>query len=473
MKIKFLQKNIERAPKADTRVKLIEGDARRFVREGGVEWLEIGVGKEKRMSARRFILLCRTIIAAAKQHKLARIAIQFDKTPHFFKGLQHLTPEAISVLAATAFEMANFEFTHYKSKKEKEYAGVEEILLCGKSSSSTEKAAREGQTVGQEVNACRVLCNTPGGDMTPQKLAEAAKAAVKGTRVKVKVLGVSEMKKLKMGGILGVGKGSRSEPRFIVAEYWGGPSRGSGRSKPIVLIGKGITFDTGGLNLKPETGIYEMHMDMSGGAAVIHAIVLAAKLKVKRNIVALIPAAENMPSGESYRPGDILRSMSGKTIEILNTDAEGRVVLADAITYAKRYNPSLVVDVATLTAASLIALGQQASVILTRDEGLQEKVQEWGEGSGDYVWPLPLWDEYEDMVKGNFADVANIPASGNSRYGGIIGGAMFLWQFAKELNCPWMHIDMGSRMTAAPNEFLAKGAVGAPVRLLLSLIKNY
>ena len=209
-------------------------------------------------------------------------------------------------------------------------------------------------------------------------------------------------------------------------------------------------------------------MDMSGGAAVIHAIVLAAKMKLKKNIVALVPAAENMPSGGSYRPGDQLRTMSGKTIEVLNTDAEGRVVLADALSYAKKYKPRLVVDVATLTGAAMVALGVHASAIFSKDEQLIERFRALGEESGDYVWPLPLWEEYEDDIKGTFGDFAN---TGKTSYGGAISGAIFLYQFAKDY--PWVHIDIAPRMTAVDGDHLSKGAAGEPVRLLMRLLETY
>jgi leucyl aminopeptidase len=238
--------------------------------------------------------------------------------------------------------------------------------------------------------------------------------------------------------------------------------------RPIVLVGKGVTFDTGGLNLKPSEAIYEMHMDMSGGAAVIHTIALAARLKLKRNVVGLVPAVENMPSGSSYRPGDVLRSMSGKTIEILNTDAEGRVILADALHYAKRYKPALVVDVATLTGAAMVALGNKASAIFTKDHELEEQIRSWGEESGDYVWPLPLWEEYEADIKGTFGDWANV---GKGKLAGAIAGAIFLYQWAKDY--PWVHIDMAPRMTPAEGEHLAKGATGAPVRLLFRILEAF
>jgi len=305
--------------------------------------------------------------------------------------------------------------------------------------------------------------------MTPSTLAEAAKRATEGTGAAVEVLGVPEMTKLGMGAVLGIGKGSSEEPKFIIVEYWGADKA----EKPVVMIGKGVTFDTGGLNIKTGDGMYEMHMDMSGGAAVIHACVLAAKLKIKANVIALVPAVENAPGNNAVRPGDILKSLSGKTIEILNTDAEGRVIMADAITYAKKYNPEVVMNVSTLTGAALIALGMQASAIMTNDREFEDILRAKGEESGDYVWPFPLWDEYETMVKGHFGDVPNISTAGNSRYGGVIAGGMFLWQFAKDLGCTWAHIDMAPRMTSVPGEQLAPGAAGAPVRLLLSVISSY
>lgn len=304
--------------------------------------------------------------------------------------------------------------------------------------------------------------------MTPEILAKAARDAVKGLPVTCKILGVLEMQKLGMGGILGVGKGSASQPRFIILEYKGGRKT----QKPAVFVGKGITFDTGGLNIKSDKHMYEMHLDMSGGASVIHAIALAARLKVKANLVGLIPAAENSPSGEAYRPGDQLKSLSGKTIEILHTDAEGRVVLADGVTYAKRYDPAFTATIATLTGTAMSALGQQASAIFSRNDMVIDTMRTLGEKSGDYVWPLPMWEEYEVMVKGIFGDVANDNSNGN-HWGGAIAGAMFLWEFAKELPGAFAHIDMAPRMTAVEGEYLAKGAAGAPVRLLLSIAEHH
>ncbi len=427
--------------------------------------LRIGTGKYENLTRRKLTILVRKIISAVKQHKLKKISFAWSDLEMLAKTSK-LAEKELASLAAENFEMANFEFRRFKTKPKEGWSDVEEVRIGGSVSSAVKEGLRRGQTIGQGVNACRELANTPGSDMTPKHLSQAAKFAVRGTKVRVKIFGKKEMKKIGMGAVLGVAKGSSEEPQFIVIEYKGGKAS----EKPIVFVGKGVTFDTGGLNLKPGDSMLEMHMDMSGGAAVIWSVVLAAKLGLKKNVIGLIPAVENMPSGSSYRPGDVLKSLSGKTIEILNTDAEGRVILADALTYAKRFKPRLVVDVATLTGASLIALGQQASAIMTRDQHLETLFRELGEESGDYVWPFPLWDEYEDLVKGNFGDVPNIPTS-NSRYAGVIGGGMFLYQFAKEY--PWVHIDMASRMTAATGENLSKGAAGAPVRLLVKLIERF
>ena len=468
MKISFSNKDIKKAPAGYTRIRIVEDGKTRFIKKGRVETLEIGSKKWAAMTRRRFILLCRQIVSTAKQNKIKKIAVQLNKSP--FPQLKNIPLAELGAIIAESFEMANYEFTAYKTKPKEGWNSVDEILMCGNTSPDMQEGFKKGQVIAAAINAARDLSNTPGGDMTPKLLAEAAKKAAKGTKIKVKVLGRKEMQRLGMGAVLGMAKGSSEEPQFIIAEYWGT----SKKEKPVVLVGKGVTFDTGGLQIKGDSHMYEMHMDMSGGAAAIHATVLAAKLKLKANVVALVPAVENSPGGNAVRPGDVLTSLSGKTIETLHTDAEGRVIIADGITYAKRYNPAMVVDVGTFTGASLIALGEQASAFMTNEQGLNiADYMHLAEESGDYIWPLPLWEEYDYIVKGHFADVPNIPAEGNSRYAGVIGGGKFLELFAKELECPWIHIDMAPRMTAHSKEFLSKGAAGAPVRFLLKLIEKH
>src|SRR3989338_7066307 len=256
-------------------------------------------------------------------------------------------------------------------------------------------------------------------------------------------------------------------------EYFGGQKK----EKPIVLVGKGVTFDTGGINLKPSNSLLGMNMDMSGGAAVIHTMALVAKMKLKKNVVGLIPSVENMVSGKSCRPGDVIRSMSGLTIEILSTDAEGRVILADALTYAQKYNPEIVIDIATLTGAAIVALGERASAVFTNDDDLSKIMEETGEKTGDYVWRLPLLEEYENEIKGSLGDWTNVHNK-DSRSGGAIYGAIFLYQFIKNEArsgkiLKWAHLDIAPRMTSMTGEYLANGALGTPVRLLFKMIEQY
>ena len=443
-------------------IAFVEGSLNRF--DG--KTLSVAYGDKKPLTRRKFVLFARKIVATAKQNRIKSITVDF-------KDLKSLAPKdfsdmEVAKVSAISFVMADYEHNTYKKKPKDGFPSVEVVCLPNISKEGIE-GAKIGHWTGEEVNAARELANTPGGDLTPKQFSALAKKTIKGPHTKVTVLGRKEMEKLGMGGVVGIGKGSDNEPQFVIAEYWGAPKS----QKPVVLVGKGVTFDSGGLNLKPGDHMYEMHMDMSGGAAVLHTIALAAKLKVKANVVGLIPTVENMPGQNAVRPGDMLKSMSGRYIEVLNTDAEGRVILSDGITYAKKFNPAVVVDVATLTGAVLGALGVQASGIMSTDQKLEDTLRELGEKSGDYVWPFPLWEEYEPMTKGMFGDVPNISTDGNSRYGGVIAGGMFLREFAKDLDCPWAHIDMASRMTSHPAEYLAKGAVGAPVRLLFALVESY
>lgn len=471
MAIRYIFKDTP-LPKTFGKVRLKENDATLVSQDrAGHSIIEIGIGKKSEMTRRKLHLLARRVISLAKQNKLEKIVISL--ADFSFTKTKSIPLEELASLLAENFGMANYEFVQFKSTPKQGWNMVKEIAISD-ANSKAKNGFKRGAIVAEEINKSRDLSNTPGGDMTPALLARAAEDAARGTKARVRVLSEKEIEKIKMGAVLGVARGSNEEPKFIIIEHKGGTKNDA----PIILVGKGVTFDTGGINLKPEQGILDMHLDMSGGAAVIHAVILAARLGIKRNVVALVPAVENMPSGSSYRPGDILKSFSGKTIEVLNTDAEGRLILADALTYAKRYKPALVVDVATLTGASLVALGQQASALTTKKEKLEKLFRKLGEESGDYVWPFPLWEEYENRVKGNFADVANIPASGNTRWGGVIDAAMFLYQFVKDEKSgkdsyPWVHLDIAPRMVSGPGEYLAKGSVGAPIRLLISLLEEY
>src|SRR3989344_1695490 len=336
------------------RIRLVPGKESLLIREDDLGVLEIGVGGEiKDVTRRKLLLLVRKVVSITKAHHMERISIDVaDLFRQLVDSHLGLKEEELMELIAMNMELANFEFVAYKSEPKEGWKFLQDVFVVGCNTKIAQKAFLRGQIIAKEVNECRALANMPGGDMTPTLLADATREAVRGLPVNITVLGEREITKLGMGGILGVSRGSAEKPRFIILEYSGDIKK----KEPVVLIGKGVTFDTGGLNLKPSDAIYEMHMDMSGGAAVIHAVMLAAKLREKKNVIGLIPAVENMPSGSSYHPGDVLKSLSGRTIEVLNTDAEGRIILADAITYAKRYNPEVVVDVATLTGAAAAAI---------------------------------------------------------------------------------------------------------------------
>jgi leucyl aminopeptidase len=439
-----------------------------IVKENGTKTLYLKC--EEKMTRRKLFLLVRKMVALTKGAKAARLALDFNDWK-----LVKISDQELGEVIGTQLDFANYEFTKYKTPPKEGFSLIKEAVVMG-ATSVAEKAILKGHAVAEEVNKTRSLANTPGGDMTPQILAQSAKDAVKGLPVKVTVLDEKEMAKEKMHAILSVGKGSDEESRFIIMEYWGAsrPKSGSRQEPrqglaPVVLVGKGVTFDTGGINLKPTPSLLGMNMDMSGGAAVIHAVALAAKMKLKKNVVGLIPSVENMASGKSYRPGDVIRSRSGKTIEVLNTDAEGRVILADALSYAEKYKPELVIDVATLTGASAVALGERASALFTPDDALAKKIEDAGEKTGEYVWRLPLWEEYEEEIKGNLGDWTNVHNK-DSKYGGAIHGAIFLYQFAK--NYKWAHLDIAPRMASIPGEYLAPGSVGAPVRLLFELLQE-
>lgn len=432
--------------------------ARVLILPSGNKAIVISEKESKKSPLRKTIISMRRVISLARKEKIKEVAISLNDFM-----VSGSSEEEIAELMATQFELANFEFNGYKTVPKNGWNFVDNVSIVCKENTFLKKAVLSGKIIGEEINKARALSNTPGGDMTPAKLAQEAVKSGRETGFKVKVLKENEIKKLGMGGVIGVSKGSAERPRFIIMEYM----KGAKGRKPVVLVGKGVTFDTGGLNLKPSQHIYEMHMDMSGGAAVIHTMAALARLKVKKNIVGLVPAVENMPSGSSYHPGDLLKTMNGKTIEVLDTDAEGRVILADALEYSKKYKPELVIDVATLTGAAMAALGQRASAVFSTDADIGDRIIAAGEKAGDYVWPLPLWEEYEEEIKGTFGDFANV---GKTRYGGAITGAVFLWQFIKDI--PWVHLDIAPRMTSIESDSLAKGAAGASINLLTHFVRK-
>ena len=474
-KITLSKKTLADQPKKYTRLILTE-DAPTWHRlvectDGTLEY-RMGTGKQKNITPRKFRTLVRSIVQAAQSHQIEHLALHLG--PIRNPQLEKEGNEWFYRTLAENLTLAAYTFTKYKSTKPKTKQ-LQEITVCGPIHKKEADAFTVGLIVGAAANITRDIANTSADDMTPALLGKAATQAVAGTNASVKVLGEKELQKLKMGLLLAVGKGTRHETKLIVMEYWGAgkPTKNetSKAKQPIVFVGKGVTYDTGGLNVKPSGFMHDMHMDMTGGAAVIGAIAAAAKMKLKKNVIGIIPAAENAISDSAMRAGDIVTAMNGKTVEVLHTDAEGRMVLADALTYSERYNPKAILDVATLTGAALAALGQQASAIMTKDQKLETHLRELGEKSGDLVWPLPLWDEYQAPIKSVRADLCNI-ASNFSRFGGTIEGGAFLQNFAPK-KVPWAHIDMAPRMDAIASDKLTKGATGEPVRLLVRFAEEY
>jgi len=427
--------------------------------------IRIGVEQPKEASMKVFVRLVRSIVRTAHMYRTPLLTIDWN-TFSLFPITKSLSDEKLAERIATEMLLANYAFTQYKTKPKNGWPEVTEVIFTNipkENLKMIQDGISRAAIVAEEINAARTLANIPGSDMPPKAMTAAAQKAAKGlANLKVRALGTKEMKKLGMGAILGVGQGSMHEPQLIVMEYTGGKKG----EKPLALVGKGITYDTGGLGLKPATAMMGMHMDMTGGALVIHTIALAAQLKVKRNIVAVVAAAENAVGKESYRMGDILKGMSGKMIEVRHTDAEGRLVLSDALTYVQRkFSPKLIIDVATLTGAALVALGKTASIILSRDEDLAWDIHTKGDEAGDETWPLPLWDEFKSELESKVADISNI---GKTPWGGTINGGMFLGEFVDKKQ-PWAHIDIAPRMEAAEGDQLADGATGEPMRLLLKL----
>jgi len=332
------------------------------------------------------------------------------------------------------------------------------LLLEHKSDSgAVERSVAVGRAIGEGMNLTRDLANMPGNVCTPSYLAKTAQAMGKKYGISTTVLDEAKMKRLGMGALLSVSKGSREPARLISMEYSGGEKG----QAPVVLVGKGLTFDAGGISLKPGAAMDEMKYDMCGGASVLGVMRALGELKLPLNVVGVIASSENLPDGAANKPGDVVTSMKGLTIEILNTDAEGRLILCDALTYVERFKPAAVVDIATLTGACMVALGQQATGLFSNDDALADALLVAGDEVGDRAWRLPVWDEYQPQLKSNFADMANI----GGRFAGAITAACFLKRFTEDY--PWAHLDIAGTAWKSGAE---KGATGRPVGLLMQYL---
>jgi len=358
---------------------------------------------------------------------------------------------------------ALYRFDQLKSAKAPAAPAVAHVaLLVGTQprGAQAQHAMKEAIATADGVDLARTLGNLPSNHCTPAYLAETARKIAKDHKVGVEVLERKDMERLGMGSFLSVTRGSREAPKFIVLRHNGGAKK----AKPVVLVGKGITFDTGGISLKPAPEMDEMKFDMSGAGSVLGAIRALAGMKARVNVIGLIPACENMPGGLATKPGDIVKALDGQTIEILNTDAEGRLILCDALAYAKRFEPEAVVDIATLTGACVIALGHVASGLFANDQKLADRLLDAADDAWDRVWQMPLFDEYQEQLRSNFADMANI----GGRPAGSITAACFLSRFAKQLR--WAHLDIAGTAWKSGRD---KGSTGRPVPLLVRFALQY
>jgi leucyl aminopeptidase len=358
-----------------------------------------------------------------------------------------------------------YQYTPYKTVGREDIKEMEQLNIVAEEEnySIVESAVKNAQIITAGVYFARDLISAPSNEMTPTIMAKKAEEVARRKNVSCKVLDKAKIKKMGMNSLLGVASGSNEEPKFIILEYSGGK-----RSEaPVVLVGKGLTFDSGGISIKPAEKMDEMKTDMSGGAAVMGAIMVAADLRLPLNIIGLIPATENMPSGTAYKPGDILKSFSGKTIEVINTDAEGRLILADALAYASKYSPAAIIDVATLTGACIIALGDDVIGMLGTDENLNDKIKKASQETGELAWELPLWEHYSELIKSDIADYKNT----GGRAAGTITAATFLSKFVGDF--PWVHLDIaGPAWSSKDKSYIPKGASGVAVRLITEYLRD-
>lgn len=364
--------------------------------------------------------------------------------------------------------LSAYAFDKYRSKKPSDFAGVTKCIIltpAGADLKGYQDGARTAARVCEATILARDLANAPGNEIYPATLAQRARAAGRKHGFRVTVFDEKRIAREGMGGLLAVARGSHNPPRFIIMEHR--PRSGSTGTRPVVLVGKGITFDSGGISIKPSANMAEMKMDMSGAAAVIGAMQAAADLRLPVHLIGLVPAAENLPGGNALKPGDIIRHHNGKTSEVDNTDAEGRLILADALSYAARYKPRLVIDLATLTGAVVVALGHVATGMLGTAPDAMERLRKAGQRTYERVWELPLFEEYERLIKSDIADVKNV----GGRWGGAITAAMFLKHFTGSL--PWVHLDIaGTAILEEASPYAPRGGSGVGVRLLTDFLRH-
>jgi leucyl aminopeptidase len=419
--------------------------------------LLVGLGRERDFHEKEYHRAVKSAIRRLNETGSMEATLHLTELPVRKRDVTWRIEQAVLTAMASVYR-----FDKLKSKSEEVRRPLRKLTL--NLTRRTELAAGEegvkrGRAIAEGINLAKDLGNLPANICTPTYLADQALSLAKEHKLKVDVLEREQMEKLGMGSLLSVARGSRQPPKLIVVQYFGADKK----AKPVVLVGKGITFDTGGISIKPAAEMDEMKFDMCGAASVLGTLKAVAKMELKLNVFGVIPTCENMPDGMASRPGDVVTSMSGQTIEILNTDAEGRLILCDALTYSERFEPAAVVDIATLTGACVISLGHVVTGLLANQDALARELLHAGDEAYDRAWQLPLHDDYQEQLKTNFADMANI----GGRPGGAITAACFLSRFTKAYD--WAHLDIAGTAWKSGAE---KGATGRPVGLLSHFLIN-
>jgi len=427
--------------------------------EGPQRVVLLGLGEAAKVDAEKVRRYAGRAVRAAERLGVTDVALWVD-------GAGQIGDADLAQAAAEGAALAAWRFTELKAEPEEDEAitQVEAVSVFGQGDATAlEGGADAGAIVAEGANLARTLQSRPGNVATPTHLADEAIRMGAEVGLTVTVFDEARMLKEGMHAILSVSQGSEEEARLIIMEHKGGADG----EAPLILVGNGLTFDAGGISLKPPAGMEDMKYDMSGGAAVIGAMQAIAQLGVKANVVGLVPSSENLPSGTAVKPGDIIQTLAGKTVEVINTDAEGRLILADALAFGARMNPAAMADCATLTGAVVIALGHHAQAVISKDDDLVEELRTAGDRSGERCWPLPLWDEYKKQLESTTADLLNV----GGRPGGSITAAAFLSEFVGETS--WAHLDIaGTSYGDGKLPYHRKGGYGLPARMLVEWVRS-
>lgn len=439
-----------------------ENETKSFYLNDKLKYLTLlGLGKEKDFNLNKLMELVSNLSKKLRSSDIKGFSLDLNSFKN--KNFDHNTYlEKI----AQAIILSLYQFNKFKTKDLDKIKSMNKIniIVDKKIANKSKNTVNEATIYTEAVNKTRDLINTPPNIATPEYIADYAKKVATENNLKCTILDEKQIDKLGMGCIIAVARGSANKPRLVILEY-----NNNAKEKPIILVGKGVTFDTGGINVKPSSYLTTMKDDKAGACGVINILEACAKLKLKLNVIGIGVLAENMISSSSYRPDDVLKSYSGLTVEVTNTDAEGRLVLADALSYSLKYKPKAIIDIATLTGASIIALGYFASPIVGNDQKLIDKIKVASEKSLEKVWQFPLWEEYNDLIKSDIADIKHLNEGIDA---GVMVGGIFLKNFVGDT--PWVHIDIGNTVWAKQEKgYTVKGATGFSVLLLLNLLKDW